>query len=159
MHLQYTKSRETGATQDMYRRTLAASWQLIPGELNADECIEDIFAGGDGWSGSSGGRRGKPKSVRLSEASDSDSLSQLSVTASTPTTSTHGDKPQLLSVTTIEPATLNGKKKGYALSVMTARSRTSSGKTNKSQGEIDEFEARDDLVSWRMPSHRLRTGA
>ncbi|KAI5814751.1 N-terminal C2 in EEIG1 and EHBP1 proteins-domain-containing protein [Pyronema omphalodes] len=159
MHLQYTKSRETGATQDMYRRTLAASWQLIPGELNADECIEDIFAGGDGWSGSSGGRRGKPKSVRLSEASDSDSLSQLSVTASTPTTSTHGDKPQLLSVTTIEPASLNGKKKGYALSVMTARSRTSSGKTNKSQGEIDEFEARDDLVSWRMPSHRLRTGA
>ncbi|KAI2627214.1 N-terminal C2 in EEIG1 and EHBP1 proteins-domain-containing protein [Xylaria nigripes] len=35
--------------QDMYRRTLAASWDRQPGELHADECIEDIFAGGSGW--------------------------------------------------------------------------------------------------------------
>ena len=63
-----SKSRETGELQDMYRRTLAASWAAQPGvsntsvirstpnaltnslqELKADECIEDIFAGGDGW--------------------------------------------------------------------------------------------------------------
>lgn len=35
----------------MYRRTLAASWAAQPGEPRADECIEDIFAGGDGWAG------------------------------------------------------------------------------------------------------------
>ncbi|KAJ9630964.1 hypothetical protein H2203_001492, partial [Taxawa tesnikishii (nom. ined.)] len=44
-----SKSRETGEMQDMYRRTLAASWAAQPGELRADKCIEDIFAGGDGW--------------------------------------------------------------------------------------------------------------
>jgi hypothetical protein len=33
----------------MYRRTLTASWAAQPGELTADQCIEDIFAGGDGW--------------------------------------------------------------------------------------------------------------
>lgn len=44
-----SRSRELGAKQDMYRCTLAASWQLQAGELNAEECIEDIFAGGDGW--------------------------------------------------------------------------------------------------------------
>ncbi|KAI9653763.1 MAG: hypothetical protein M1821_006958 [Bathelium mastoideum] len=44
-----SKSRETGELQDMYRRTLAAYWAAQPGELKADECIEDIFAGGDGW--------------------------------------------------------------------------------------------------------------
>ena len=44
-----SKSRETGESQDMYRHTLAASWAAQPGELKADECIEDIFAGGDGW--------------------------------------------------------------------------------------------------------------
>ncbi|EGP87090.1 uncharacterized protein MYCGRDRAFT_71874 [Zymoseptoria tritici IPO323] len=48
-------SRETGEMQDMYRRTLAAFWSSGPGELRADECIEDIFAGGDGW-----GRKGRP---------------------------------------------------------------------------------------------------
>ncbi|KAL5116451.1 hypothetical protein ACEQ8H_005687 [Pleosporales sp. CAS-2024a] len=50
-----TKSREAGELQDMYRRTLAAYWSAQPGELKADECIEDIFAGGDGW-----GDREKP---------------------------------------------------------------------------------------------------
>ena len=49
-----SKTREISELQDMYRRTLAASWAAQPGELPADQCIENIFAGGDGW--------GKPKS-------------------------------------------------------------------------------------------------
>ncbi|KAJ2970088.1 hypothetical protein NUW58_g9805 [Xylaria curta] len=43
------KSRDNAEAQDMYRRALAASWDCHPGELHADECIEDIFAGGSGW--------------------------------------------------------------------------------------------------------------
>ena len=43
------KSRDAAEAQDMYRRALAASWDCQPGELHADECIEDIFAGGNGW--------------------------------------------------------------------------------------------------------------
>lgn len=35
--------------QDLYRCILAASWSCQPAELPADECIEDIFAGGNGW--------------------------------------------------------------------------------------------------------------
>ncbi|KAL7621177.1 hypothetical protein AAE478_008494 [Parahypoxylon ruwenzoriense] len=46
------KSRDASELQDMYRRALAASWACQPGELPADECIEDIFSGGDGWSDS-----------------------------------------------------------------------------------------------------------
>ena len=144
----------------MYRRTLAASWQLIPGELNADECIEDIFAGGDGWTSAGGGDR-KAKSVRLYEGStssrrdatsDSDSLSQLSVGTSTPITvaNTAGDKPAP-SLLTVEPLTANGKPKAYALSVMTARSKPP---TKSRHQELDELEARADLVSWRMPGRR-----
>ncbi len=45
-----SKNRELGELQDMYRRALAASWGAQADELPADECIEDIFAGGDGWS-------------------------------------------------------------------------------------------------------------
>lgn len=43
------KSRDIFELQDMYRRSLAAQWASQPGELPADQCIEDIFAGGEGF--------------------------------------------------------------------------------------------------------------
>ncbi|OIW31361.1 hypothetical protein CONLIGDRAFT_615009 [Coniochaeta ligniaria NRRL 30616] len=43
------KGRDLYEIQDMYRRSLAASWASTPGEMPADECIEDIFSGGDGF--------------------------------------------------------------------------------------------------------------
>ncbi|KAM3453598.1 hypothetical protein MY3296_003629 [Beauveria thailandica] len=45
----FSKSRDNAEVQDLYRRTLAASWSKQPAQLPADECIEDIFAGGNGW--------------------------------------------------------------------------------------------------------------
>ncbi|OHF03457.1 hypothetical protein CORC01_01176 [Colletotrichum orchidophilum] len=53
------KSRDASEVQDMYRRALAASWSCQPGELPADQCIEDIFSGGDGWQSGRTGRTGK----------------------------------------------------------------------------------------------------
>lgn len=53
-----TSGKEIGELQDMYRKTLSAFWSSQPGELKADECIEDIFAGGDGW-----GKGGRPNAV------------------------------------------------------------------------------------------------
>ncbi|KAI5298975.1 hypothetical protein KEM56_003623 [Ascosphaera pollenicola] len=44
-------NREIGDLQDMYRRTLAASYVCRLDELPPDELIEDIFAGGDGFEG------------------------------------------------------------------------------------------------------------
>ncbi|CAK7219117.1 hypothetical protein SCUCBS95973_003711 [Sporothrix curviconia] len=43
------KGHENAEIQDVYRRALAASWACQTGELPADECIEDIFSGGDGF--------------------------------------------------------------------------------------------------------------
>jgi hypothetical protein len=43
------KTRDHTEVHDLYRRTLAASWLSQPGELPADECIEDLFSGGNGW--------------------------------------------------------------------------------------------------------------
>ncbi len=42
---------EVNELQDMYRLALAASWACgsVDNELSADRCVEDIFAGGDGW--------------------------------------------------------------------------------------------------------------
>ncbi|KAK4041758.1 N-terminal C2 in EEIG1 and EHBP1 proteins-domain-containing protein [Parachaetomium inaequale] len=56
------KSRDMFEVQDMYRRALAASWASQPGELPADQCIENIFGGGEGFGAppphSHGGARG-----------------------------------------------------------------------------------------------------
>ncbi|CAK7223111.1 hypothetical protein SBRCBS47491_005090 [Sporothrix bragantina] len=43
------KGHENAEIQDVYRRALAASWACQAGEMPADECIEDIFSGGDGF--------------------------------------------------------------------------------------------------------------
>ncbi|KAI0401603.1 N-terminal C2 in EEIG1 and EHBP1 proteins-domain-containing protein [Xylaria palmicola] len=71
-----SKSRDTAEAQDMYRRALAASWDSHPGELHADECIEDIFAGGSGWrDGISNQARSYHSSPNLDRASSSGSAS------------------------------------------------------------------------------------
>ncbi|EEU47489.1 uncharacterized protein NECHADRAFT_35440 [Fusarium vanettenii 77-13-4] len=44
-----SKSRDTAELQDLYRSVLAASWCRQPSELSAEEVIEDIFSGGNGW--------------------------------------------------------------------------------------------------------------
>ncbi|EFX04844.1 hypothetical protein CMQ_5106 [Grosmannia clavigera kw1407] len=49
------KGRDVSEVQDVYRRALAASWACEQGELPADECIEDIFNGGDGFRRPAGG--------------------------------------------------------------------------------------------------------
>ena len=43
-----SKTRELSEAQDLYRRTLAATWACQTGELAPDKLIEDIFAGRDG---------------------------------------------------------------------------------------------------------------
>ncbi|KAI1077574.1 N-terminal C2 in EEIG1 and EHBP1 proteins-domain-containing protein [Whalleya microplaca] len=57
-------SRDASELQDMYRRSLAASWASQPGELAADECIEDIFSGGDGWNSQNSSTHGSDPAHR-----------------------------------------------------------------------------------------------
>ncbi|KAI3326979.1 hypothetical protein HD806DRAFT_379004 [Xylariaceae sp. AK1471] len=80
------KSRDAAEAQDMYRRALAASWDCQPGELHADECIEDIFAGGSGW------RDGTNKKSRRSRTG-SPSLDRSSSSGSGSATTSSDDVP------------------------------------------------------------------
>jgi hypothetical protein len=66
------KSRDAAEVQDVYRSALTASWAGQPGELTADECIEDIFSGGDGWKAGSGKSHRKGS---IADEEDSGSLS------------------------------------------------------------------------------------
>lgn len=62
-----SKPRDAAEVQDLYRRTLAASWSRQPSELPADECIEDIFGGGDGW-----GTKRQPQADQDSDDDETD---------------------------------------------------------------------------------------
>ncbi|KAF5019912.1 hypothetical protein F66182_8074 [Fusarium sp. NRRL 66182] len=44
-----SKPRDAAELQDLYRSVLAASWSRQPNEHSAEEVIEDIFSGGNGW--------------------------------------------------------------------------------------------------------------
>ncbi|PGH17350.1 hypothetical protein AJ79_01234 [Helicocarpus griseus UAMH5409] len=68
-----SRSRETGDLQDMYRRTLAASWACRAGELPPDLLIEDIFAGGDGWASGAPSLRLNDDNEDSASFSDADS--------------------------------------------------------------------------------------
>lgn len=150
----------------MYRSTLAASWQLQAGELHPEECIEDIFAGGDGWTPRFERPRGKPKSVRYEgglsrgdgekrEFSDSDSLSGGGVSGASSSTNNavtmqgHGNGK--------DGRRKKGGVDGDALSIMSNLTfmkpeRRPSSRGTRATNEVDELGAREDLISWRMPS-------
>ncbi|KAK9466972.1 N-terminal C2 in EEIG1 and EHBP1 proteins-domain-containing protein [Lipomyces arxii] len=80
-------------TPSLYRKTLTASWQRQEGELPAEECIEDIFAGGDGW------------------AKDIDGLSKWTHTNGE---SVHVNHPGLVPGAGVEPIKRNGEVLGWA---------------------------------------------
>ncbi|KAL9037876.1 MAG: hypothetical protein Q9180_003472 [Flavoplaca navasiana] len=153
-----SKTREAGKLQDMYRKTLAASWAAQEGELPADECIEDIFAGGDGWGKALKKNKKTTKPDRGStdgEESDADRSTL---------------KAHRRNTSNVHPKYPSNKSNGHL--------RTSSRSNNNSDGgvsgrasieqqvhssstdttarpwrradEIDELTAREDLRSWEI---------
>ena len=125
-------NKEVGEMQDMYRRTLAAFWASQPGELKADDCIEDIFGGGDGW-----GKEGRPMSRAQSQPGSG---------ASTPNPDGEGAYAR------------DGHHKGDLIHRIGhpqhghrhQHSRHGKIRPRKAAGELDEMDLRDELVSWHI---------
>lgn len=132
-----SRNREVGEMQDMYRRTLAAFWASQPGELRADECIEDIFAGGDGW-----GKNGRPQTAdeKAPQQNENGFASRPGSGTTTPVPG-DGEGVKIASTTTTPTRSRIGRHGRHGSKAKTAR---------KGQGEVDEWEVRDDLISWRI---------
>jgi hypothetical protein len=79
------KTRELTESQDMYRRTLAATWACLPGELPPDMLIEELFAGGDGGSVRPPENTHGWKSAKKAEGDDMSSTSDLDSRTPRPT--------------------------------------------------------------------------
>lgn len=146
-----SKSREAGELQDMYRRTLAAYWSAQPGELKADECIEDIFAGGDGW-----GDRDKQYSqphrgqgIRWVTGDGSGSMSEGE--------SRRMHTSQLRkSHETLRPGDMisssSSIRSGGSLEQQASQMKAEAARQRLGpQNEVDELDLREDLCSWMRP--------
>ena len=152
------KTRETGKLQDMYRRTLAASWAAQAGELPADQCIEDIFAGGDGWGRQD--QHDQTPSLRPSDDSTEDRESdgeRRTVRRADNKSSEYGSR---LGARTRHVSSNRKDYENRGTAGVSGRSSIeqqvkSDAPESKKNGfkrahEIDEFSAREDLRSWEI---------
>jgi len=162
----------------MYRRALAASWSAQPGEHTADEVIENIFAGGDGWSLSSAKKPRPPfdedsGSVSGDEAgggtlrpSDLRRMHRHSLMGHRRHQSGTSDKTTR-AVTIHQARSGHGRRRssvkdeglegrGRSESLTSLAPTLGSSDHDRELGlkrarEVEEHEVRDDLVAWRLP--------
>ena len=153
---QISKSRDHSELQDMYRRSLAASWASQPGELPADQCVEEIFAGGNGWKPDAnimpritqegGNTSGEDSHHHRHHRTQSGASSKSQHTITGKGSGRFGHKHSR-SKDTIGHATGIQSSPNETSSDGSERGRTGFWKAN----EVDELEVRDDLVAWRLP--------
>lgn len=155
------KTRELGKLQDMYRRTLAASWAAQAGELPADKCIEDIFAGGDGWGGQT--QNGQTPQLRPSDDSTEDHESDTdrrTVRRQDNKSSSYGShlgakprhSPRNSNDHTVQGA--HGVSGRASIEQQVNSNATKPKNWNvKRPNEINEFSAREDLRSWHISTN------
>ena len=154
-----SKTRELGELQDMYRRALAASWAAQAGELPADECIDNIFAGGDGWGKDKAGAV-MPSAKQMGDSTE-DAESEgdpRPVHGHRRTSSAYGGR----SSSNSRGHARTGSKENRHSSANGVSGRGSIDQQAQSSNaeirrrnlrrahEVDEFEAREDLRSWEI---------
>jgi hypothetical protein len=165
------KSREIREMQDIYRRTLVASWSCQAGELPADECIESIFAGGNGWRDKDA--VSKPPLCREKPGYADEDIDWISDVENTGGKGQgHQRRQRTDGITKAGSGRSQGHMRGVGEhgSMGDARSRggprrdgtSGSGggggrgrrNSGRSSHEIDEVDAREDLRCWSLPSNR-----
>jgi len=154
--------------RELYRRTLAADWTCQPGEMSADRCIEDIFAGGDGWGNCVDGQGDSPTSDRLMPGDYSASLSDSEARAALKNSKQRNwsgffgrrhqkrrsiperiDREEVLQMRD----TSHGVKGRGSFDQQVVEMKTESEKErSRLTHDLDEFEIRDDLRCWYLHS-------
>lgn len=147
MNFKPTENREL---HDMYRRTLAASFAAQAGELPADECIESIFAGGDGWG-----------AINETDKSPNNPINERDRRRTADVDSSPRMQQGFFRSNKGVP---NTRRKNSRSTDESHDSRTGVGvggnldisdnpdmKGGRSRRQVDEFDVRENLRSWRLP--------
>ena len=165
-----SKTRELSEVQDLYRRTLAATWACQSGEMAPDKLIEDIFAGGDGGqtqhrphhhhthshhSGHSSLGPSRDDSMG-SSSSDADSRRTVTPRHLTPDMARHAPHYGHQRRTSAETATPNLSQSSTVSGRSSLDQQIQQGhsemrkKKRADQPDVTEFDLRDDLRSWQV---------
>ena len=134
--------RDTGDHHEIYRKTLAAGWSSQ--DLPADECIEDIFAGGDGW----GGFKGLPNLISDSSTNDTSDTEHLRVPGVTKKGTRRADGEHNSSG---DKSQSHGSESGQVTPENPTPSSSSDGRPTRPprrRNEVSELDVREDLRSW-----------
>lgn len=149
-----TKSREVTDMQDMYRRTLAATWTSRACDMPADKLVEELFAGSSCWNNEA------HNSPILSESDHSPYLG--TETAARPSRSgkrlspgfegrrksasanrSHGDSKKLDTL----------QKGGSIEQQLYDGAKGRNWKERDAENALSEFNVREDLRSWEITTH------
>jgi hypothetical protein len=160
-----SKTREAGdELKELYRRTLAAGWTCQPGDLSADKCIEDIFAGGDGW-GKAIGVNGAPAQSGKHANEDAGSLSDSSGRHLSRSRRTHwhnlfrSSRPDLKRSShesigkphdSPRHVTTGGVRGRGSFEQQAHQMTIEADRGHRPAVEMDELDLRDDLRSWKI---------
>ncbi|KAF3394288.1 hypothetical protein F1880_005181 [Penicillium rolfsii] len=159
-HLQslHTKSREVTDMQDMYRRTLAASWTSRACDLPADKLIEGLFDGSSCWNNESHNSWGDTYPDSSNDHLTPEVVSQQTRAGkrlspsferrpkSSPSNHSHG-----VGKTPDSHPTLGHTKKGGSIEHQLYDGVKGRGwKPRHAEHELSEFDVREDLRSWEI---------
>jgi hypothetical protein len=157
-----TKSQVAGdELRELYRRTIAANWTCLPGELSADRVVEDIFSGGDGWlskpsiSGNSSANTGSAEDDGNGNHGHSRKKTEgrSSFFASRSRTRQDGKRhsKEILHAGRLERSTGVRGRGGFDQQEHQMGGAADNGAL-KGANEFDELEIRDNLRSWKLPA-------
>ena len=155
-----TQSREVTDMQDMYRRTLAASWISRADDLPADKLIEELFSGGISWADGFDARVEKSvehQADRLSPQGNAGARQALSDNRLSPPTFERRPRSSSSNhfrndAKTAEFVQSNdhARKTGSIEQQLYDNPKGKAWKNRSSEFELSEFDVREDLRSWEV---------
>ncbi|KAJ5894160.1 hypothetical protein N7495_005851 [Penicillium taxi] len=154
-----SKTKELADMQDMYRRTLAASWISRAGDLPADKMVEELFAGSSYWNNEIHAVMQNPTEepsqfLEMVEAIERQSRTMKGLSPNFEkrprSSSSHkgGKKPGFLA-TAIEH-----HRQGSSIEQKLYDGNSKTWKNRSPADEISEFDVREDLRSWEISAKK-----
>ena len=156
------KSSEVSDMQDLYRRTLAASWNSRSTDLPADKLIENLFSGGSDYNNGTQNQRQSRLDDSLNVASvenganqrESPSANHLSPSFERRPKSSSSNEvkgPELLSaIGNMSNGHGHGRRGGSIEQQIFDNPKARGLRSRASEQEVSEFDVREDLRSWEI---------
>ncbi|PYH43232.1 uncharacterized protein BP01DRAFT_345176 [Aspergillus saccharolyticus JOP 1030-1] len=157
-----SQSREATDMQDMYRRTLAASWNSRADDLPADKLIEELFAGSISWADNQHSHpdnsadyhadRLSPYSRTGIRPASTDNRLSPSSFEKRPRSSSSNHFRNEVKATETASGTGHARKNGSIGQQLHDNPKGKSWKSRNADHEVSEFDVREDLRSWEITS-------